>query len=124
MSKELQHVDVAVVGAGPAGLCFARALAGSGLAVTVIDPADAESLVKPAFDGREIALTHASRHRLEQLDIWPHLPADEISALRDAWVFDGDTEEPMRISHQDGGAGQLGFLVPNHRIREAAFAAF
>ncbi|MFP4336268.1 MAG: 5-demethoxyubiquinol-8 5-hydroxylase UbiM [Wenzhouxiangella sp.] len=124
MSKELQHVDVAVVGAGPAGLSFARALAGSGLEVRVIDPADAETLAKPAFDGREIALTHASRHRLEQLDIWSRLPSAEISALRDAWVFDGDAEEPMRISHQDSGAGQLGFLVPNHRIREAAFAAF
>ena len=119
-----QACDVAVVGAGPAGLCFARALASSGLAVAVIDPASAEALARPSFDGREIALTHASKQRLEALDIWLRLPADEISALRDAWVFDGDSRRPMRISHRDGGAGQLGFLVPNHLIRQAAFESF
>ena len=124
MAIDIQYTDVAVVGAGPAGLCFARALAGSGLSITVIDPAAAAELARPAFDGREIALTHASRRRLEALGIWPRLPEEEISALRDAWVFDGDSTEPMRISHRDGGAEQLGFLVPNHRIREAAYAAF
>lgn len=116
--------DVAVVGAGPAGLSFARALSGSGLKVTVIDPASVEELAEPAFDGREIALTHASKQRLEALDIWSRLPADEISPLRDACVYDGDSRWPMRISHQDGGAGQLGFLVANHRIRQAAFESF
>ena len=34
----MQVTDVVVVGAGPAGLCFARALAGSGLQVTVVEP--------------------------------------------------------------------------------------
>ena len=116
--------DIAVIGAGPAGLCFARALAGSGLDVTVIDPASSEALAEAAFDGREIALTHGSKQRLETLDIWSRLPADEISALRDAWVFDGNSRRPMRISHRDGGAGQLGFLIANHRIRQAAFESF
>lgn len=124
MTHSAQVTDVAVVGAGPAGLSFARALAGTGLSVTVIDPASPEALAEPAFDGREIALTHASKRRLEALDIWSRLPADEISALRDACVYDGDSARPMRISHRDGGAGQLGFLVPNHRIREAAYASF
>ena len=116
--------DVAVVGAGPAGLSFARALAGSGLAVSVIDPASASALADPSFDGREIALTHASKQRLEALDIWSRLPAEEINPLRDAWVFDGDSRQPMRISHRDGGAKQLGFLIANHRIRRAAFESF
>ncbi len=124
MQNSLHTSDVAVVGAGPAGLSFARALAGSGLTVTVIDPAQAADLAQPSFDGREIALTHGSKQRLEALDIWSRLPVDEVSALRDAWVFDGDSRQPMRISHRDGGAGQLGFLVPNHRIRQAAFEAF
>lgn len=123
MKETVQTSDVAVVGAGPAGLCFARALAGSGLAVVVIDPASSEALAEPDFDGREIALTHASRRRLEELDIWSRLPAAEISALRDAWVFDGDSPQPMRITHRDGGAQQLGFLIANHRIRQAAFAS-
>ena len=33
----MRRMDVVVVGAGPAGLCFARALAGSGLQVGLVE---------------------------------------------------------------------------------------
>ena len=121
MSGNAERFDVAVVGGGPSGLCFARALDGTGLRVAVIDPAAAEALARPEFDGREIALTHASQRRLVELDVWSRLPEAEVSALRDAWVFDGDSPQPMEISHADGGAQQLGFLAANHLIRQAAF---
>ncbi|WP_156350857.1 FAD-dependent oxidoreductase, partial [Pseudomonas sp. EGD-AK9] len=49
--------DVAIIGAGPAGLCLARALSGQGLAVVVLDRQAEQALAAPAFDGREIALT-------------------------------------------------------------------
>ena len=61
----MQTVDIAVIGAGPVGLAFARTLAGSGLSVTLIDQQSREHLADPAFDGREIALTYASRALLE-----------------------------------------------------------
>lgn len=115
--------DIAIVGAGPAGLCMASALANSGRSVVLIDPASAEQLACPAFDGREIALTHASRRRLQALGLWAKIAPDEISPLRDAWVFDRDDPKPLAISHRDGRSEQLGFLVPNHAIRRAAFAA-
>lgn len=116
--------DVVIVGAGPAGLCMALALQSMDLAVAVIDPAPGTQLAEAPFDGREIALTHASRRRLEQLGVWSRLPVSEVSALRDACIFNEDAEEPLRITHEDGAASQLGFLVPNHLIRRAAFAAF
>ncbi|MFN3983499.1 MAG: FAD-dependent oxidoreductase, partial [Caldilinea sp.] len=53
--------DIAVIGAGPAGLSFACAIAGSGLDVLLVERAPEESLADPAFDGREIALTHRSQ---------------------------------------------------------------
>ncbi|MDL2424678.1 FAD-dependent oxidoreductase, partial [Pseudomonas sp. BAgro211] len=31
------HVDIAIVGAGPAGLCLARSLSGNGLSILLID---------------------------------------------------------------------------------------
>ena len=117
------NVDIAIIGAGPAGLCLARALGGMNLHIAVIDPAEEAALAEPAPDGREIALTHASRATLERLGVWPHLDADEISDLRDAWVFDGESTEPMRITHTDGNAEQLGWLVSNHLIRSAAWQA-
>jgi ubiquinone biosynthesis UbiH/UbiF/VisC/COQ6 family hydroxylase len=117
------NVDIAIIGAGPAGLCLARALGGMNLNIAVVDPAEETALADPAPDGREIALTHASRATLERLDVWSRIDGDEISDLRDAWVFDGESTEPMRITHEDGKAEQLGWLVSNHLIRAAAWQA-
>ena len=51
--------DVVIGGAGPVGLCLARALAEQGRRVAVVDRQPRAALEAPAFDGREIALTHA-----------------------------------------------------------------
>lgn len=115
--------DVAIVGAGPAGLCLARALDGLGLGIRLFDGNPEESLAEPVDDGREIALTHASQAVLERLGIWQRLAPDQLSELRDAAVFDGESARPMRISHADGGRDRLGTLVANHHIRRAAWHA-
>jgi ubiquinone biosynthesis UbiH/UbiF/VisC/COQ6 family hydroxylase len=116
------RVDVAVVGAGPAGLCFARSLAGSGLAVALVERQRREALAAPADDGREIALTLASRRILEALGVWERLDPREVSPLRAAQVMDGAGHRPMRIEPGRGRA-ELGWLVPNHAIRRAACEA-
>ncbi|WP_376692796.1 5-demethoxyubiquinol-8 5-hydroxylase UbiM [Wenzhouxiangella sp. EGI_FJ10409] len=117
------RIDVAIVGAGPAGLCLARALDGMGLSIRLFEGSPKESLVEPAEDGREIALTHASQAVLERLGIWQRLDEAELSDLRDAVVYDGESARPMRISHADGDSECLGTLVSNHRIRKAAWEA-
>jgi len=114
-------VDVLVVGAGPAGLCFARALAGSGLRVAVVEQQPRAALAEAAFDGREIALTHASRHILEQLGLWQRLDPADISPLRDAKVMDGGSPFALTFAARDAQGGDLGWLVPNHLIRRAAW---
>ena len=114
-------VDVAIVGAGPAGLCFARSLAGSGLSVAIVEKQPLEAIAQPAFDGREIALTHASRAILLQLGLWQRFDPADISDLRDARVLDGDSRASLLVSAADGRSGQLGWLVPNHVIRQAAY---
>lgn len=120
---ETIRTDVTIVGAGPAGLCLAQALAGTGLRTVLVERQPEAALREPAFDGREIALTHRSQALMKQLGLWQRLPEDEIHPLRDALVFDGGDDRPMRVSHTDGGRDQLGFLVPNHCIRKAAFEA-
>ncbi|WP_367345439.1 5-demethoxyubiquinol-8 5-hydroxylase UbiM [Stenotrophomonas bentonitica] len=119
--KDAQSVDVVVVGAGPAGLCFARALAGSGLTVTVVEQQPRAALAEAAFDGREIALTHASRQILEQLGLWARFDPDEISPLRDARVMDGGSPFALTFAAGEKHGGELGWLVPNHLIRRAAW---
>ena len=111
--------DVAVVGAGPAGLAFTRSLAGAGLTVALVEGQDEAALRDPAFDGREIALTHNSIRLLKNQDAWDQVPAEEISDLREARVLDGGS--PFALTFDAGGADRLGVLIPNHLIRRALF---
>ncbi len=117
----LPSVDVVVAGAGPAGLCFARSLAGSGLQVALVEQQPRAALAEAAFDGREIALTHASRQILQRLGIWDRLDPAQISALRDAKVMDGGSPFALTFAAHQRDAQDLGWLVPNHLIRRAAW---
>ena len=113
--------EVLIVGAGPAGLCLARALAQRGIAVEIVERQPLEAIAAPAFDGREIALTHGSMRLLRELGVWRHLPPEEIAPLRGARVMDG-----ARGFEVDGAAfarDRLGALVANHLIRAAAWKA-
>ncbi|MEG2804981.1 5-demethoxyubiquinol-8 5-hydroxylase UbiM [Stenotrophomonas sp.] len=117
------QVDVVVVGAGPTGLCFARSLADSGLRIALVEQQPQAALAEAAFDGREIALTHASRQILETLGIWARLDPAEISPLRDAKVLDGASPFALTFADTQRNGGDLGWLVPNHLIRRAAWAS-
>ncbi len=117
------NFDIVIVGAGPAGLCFASSLAGCGLDIALVEQLDEARLADPPVDGREIALTHASRQTLERLGIWQRIEESEISLLRDAQVLNGRSPFAMRIGHEDGEAETLGWLVPNQLIRRAAYEA-
>lgn len=114
--------DVVVVGAGPAGLCLVRSLAGSGLRIALVERQEQAALAAPADDGREIAITHRSRRLLRELGVWARLDADEIGTLRDARVIDGDDRDGLMFRHEEAGRSQLGWLLPNHAIRRAAYA--
>ena len=61
--------DLIIVGAGPAGLCLARALRTSGLSICLLEQQALGALQNPAFDGREIALTQHSAALLRELGI-------------------------------------------------------
>lgn len=66
--------DIVIVGAGPSGLCFAQALADSGLRIAVIEWQFEDALANPAFDGREIALTHHSAKLMHDLGFATYRP--------------------------------------------------
>ena len=113
--------DIAIVGAGPAGLALARTLAGTPLRVVLIERQDEEELANPPIDGRDIALTHLSRRILQRIGAWEHIPAQEISPLQKAKVIDGDS--PYTLNFDDSGhTGEpLGYLIANHLIRKALY---
>lgn len=113
--------DVIIIGGGPAGLSFARALAGSGLSIAIIEQQEREALADPPYDGREIALTHRSIRALTDLGAWANIPADDVSALKEARVLNGSS--PLALSFDTEGHPEqaLGMLVSNHLIRRALF---
>lgn len=115
--------SVLIVGAGPAGLALAIGLAKAGIAVTLVERQAEDELAEPAFDGREIALTHASIAALKRLGAWDRIGADAIHPLAEARVFNGAS--PLALSFAPGRSGmlQLGSLVSNCDIRRALFAA-
>lgn len=115
------HFDVAIVGAGPVGLSLAISLAAKGCSVALIEKQPMTALAEPAFDGREIALTHASRAILEDLGAWRELPAEEIFRLRAARVLNGDGPMELSLRAMQAGRDRLATLVSNHRLRAALF---
>ena len=115
--------DVLIVGAGPAGLALACALADAGMSVHVLEQQPLAAIEAPAEDGREIALTHRSRRLMAQLGLWEHLPAAAIAPLREARVLDGERTRALRFAPPPASAEPLGWLVSNHLIRAAALSA-
>jgi ubiquinone biosynthesis UbiH/UbiF/VisC/COQ6 family hydroxylase len=113
--------DIAIIGAGPAGMALARSLARSGLSIAIIEKRPEKDIADPAFDGREIALTHNSMAILRALDAWRHIPADVPSEMRAAHVLNGGSPYALRFDTVGQRHPTLGSLVPNHLIRRALY---
>lgn len=113
------NVEVAIIGAGPTGLCLAKSLADFGLSVMVIERQAEANLANPAFDGRQIALSHDSARLLRELTVWEHINPHTISQLRKARVFNGSSV--LSFDHHATNQNELGYLVANHLIRKAAY---
>src|SRR3546814_3543003 len=72
---------IIIVGAGPAGLSLARALAGSCAEITLVERQPREALADPQPDGREIALTHASVRHLRTLGVRSEEHTSKLQSL-------------------------------------------
>ncbi len=117
--------DILISGAGPAGLCLARALSESGLNIGLVEQQSLPALEQAPFDGREIALTQRSATLMREMGLWQRIEAMEpaaFSPLRDARVFNGESPFSMQISHRLTRRDELGWLVSNYLIRRAALA--
>ena len=123
MNEKPWDFDLIIVGAGPAGLCFARALRATGLRIALVEKQPGGALADPAYDGREIALTQRSAQLLRELGIWERLPAADLAPLRGARVLNGLDTAGLDVRPRAGDGSELGYLVSNHLIRAAAFQA-
>ncbi len=113
--------DIIVIGAGPASLSFLRSMRNSSLAITVLEQADEAAIADPVYDGRDIALTHASRELLRELDVWPSFDQQAISPIAKASVIDGDSPYALEFDSQKKSYDALGFIISNHIIRQTLY---
>lgn len=90
--------DIAVIGAGPAGLTAAIALAAAGAAVALFG--------KPAGDSRTTALLASSVRALETLDIWPRC-RDKAAPLKVMRIVD-DTGRLWRAPETEFVSEEIG----------------
>jgi ubiquinone biosynthesis UbiH/UbiF/VisC/COQ6 family hydroxylase len=122
---KIKKVDIAIVGAGPAGLSFALSLANSGLKILLLEQQALDLVSLPKFDGRDIALTHLSKTILTELEVWQNIPGDAIHTIKEAKVINGNAlNEPgstLQFDRSDDPAAPLGYLIANHQIRQALY---
>ncbi len=74
------QTEIAICGAGPAGMALAALLVKRGMAGERIVLVDARSLEAASDDPRSLALSWGSRQLLEQVGAWP-VPATEIHQI-------------------------------------------
>lgn len=111
-------VDVAVVGAGPAGASFARALAAAGLRVALVEPRAARAIPSVGFDQRVYALNRHSRRLLERCGIWHSLLQERIAPVREMRVF-GDDGSMIGFSAYRCGIPELAAIVEEANLQQA-----
>lgn len=119
----MKKYDIVIVGAGPAGLSFAKLVSQSGLKICIIEKQNQSDIANPQYDGREIALTHLSKKIMEEAGMWQLMPQDEISLIKDAKVLNSTSPYTLYFDHKISGKDNLGFMVSNHLIRKAAYDA-
>lgn len=120
------HSDMVIIGAGPTGLALARYFKDTELNITLIDKASLDSIQNPAYDGREIALTHRSKEILQNLGVWQRFDTNDIYPLKDAKVYNGNHDYALHFSVPTdlklfSSADRLGNLISNHNIKKALY---
>lgn len=117
----MDHADVLILGGGLVGSALAVALDAHGLTAIVIDPADPETILAAAFDGRASAIASAPWRMFEAVGVAGRLAGQgcPIAGIR---VSDGLA--PGKLDFEPGeGETALGYMFENRALRTALLAA-
>lgn len=117
----MNKYDVIIIGSGPVGLSLAKSLSNESFSVCVIDRQTKDDLSNPAYDGREVAITHFSKRILKDIGSWDLIEHSCISHLKEAKVINGHSPYSLHFNFEDTNQTTLGYLIPNDRIKSAIF---
>jgi 2-octaprenyl-6-methoxyphenol hydroxylase len=110
--------DLAIVGAGMAGLTLAVAFARAGARVALIEKVRLADLSAAEFDGRGSAIAAGSQRILAGLGLWERF-ADDAGPINEIRVADGASPLFLHYDHTELGEGPLGWIVENAVMRRA-----
>lgn len=113
----MQRADVIILGGGLVGLTLAIALDRHGLSTIVVDPAQPETQVAAAFDGRATAISSTSWRMLETIGVAERL-AGHTCAIRAIRVSEGLEPGGILFDPVDE-EDPLGIMVENRLLRGA-----
>jgi 2-octaprenyl-6-methoxyphenol hydroxylase len=113
----MERADVIILGGGLVGLTLAIALDKHGLSSLVVDPADPEKTLAPAFDGRATAIASASWRMLEAIGVAGRLEG-EGCPIRSIRVSDGLAPGGIVFDAADDD-DPLGIMFENRRLRSS-----
>jgi 2-octaprenyl-6-methoxyphenol hydroxylase len=115
----VDRVDIAICGAGPAGMALAALLAGRGVAPERIALLDARTLEQASVDPRSLALSYGSRQILEEAGAWPL----EATPIHQIHVSRRGRFGRSLIERADHGVPALGYVARYGDVVSALGAA-
>lgn len=120
MSSAIPRFDIAVIGAGVAGLATALGLAQAGLTVALIGPPVRRHLPTDAapFDARIYALAPATIALFERLKRWPQVDAARVQAVARMRVF-GDAGEELTFDAYAATVERLATIAEESELLRA-----
>lgn len=115
-----KHYDVVVVGAGVVGLTTALAIAStSPLTVAVIEEKPCLDQWNPSndFDHRVSAISHASKHILQHLDVWSSIKSKRVSPYTTMVVWNDRDDNLLQFDAARMGEPNLGYIIEDSVMR-------
>jgi 2-octaprenyl-6-methoxyphenol hydroxylase len=107
----MTSLDVAIVGAGPVGAAVAALCAAPGVSIAVF-----EARPGPSGERRILALSHASRRLLEEVDAWP---AGEATPIASIHISQKGGPGRTLLDAAEQGLPALGYTVAYAALEEA-----
>ncbi|RJS92376.1 UbiH/UbiF/VisC/COQ6 family ubiquinone biosynthesis hydroxylase [Salinisphaera sp. Q1T1-3] len=122
--KRNARYDVAIVGGGMVGAVAAVALGQAGFDVALVE-AKAPAAFDPAadFDLRQSAIAPGPRRLLDNLGLWARVADSRICAFTGMKVWDAGHEARLFLEHTAIGLPELGHIVENGLVVDAAWQA-
>jgi len=116
-----QSSDVLIIGGGLVGLSLARALAGSGLELALIEPQlpRKSNTGADTWDNRVYALSPGTAAFLERCGAWQRLPQARVTRVEAMQIYGDDARSRLDFSAYDAGLRELAFTVEGRALQAA-----